>query len=385
MKRLFSPLLVCLLLAACSTPGKSGLTLDQAPAAPPGEGLADSRSGGGAIAGKAAPAEAPPKDEPAPEAKPDAEDRDENETPADDGKQAKQKADDPAQTSGLYIIRSATLTMQVKSVHDAQQQIAGFVKSHQGFITDSKLDTADGGLPTATLTIRVPATRFDDLLGTLGGVGTVASRQVTGEDVTLDYVDTSSRVRNLQREEAQLLALLKRAGKLSDVLQVERELSRVRGEIEQSQGRLRHLANQVDLATITVTLSEKVEVASTSPWQLGPAFQNAWNDAQRELAGALSNAMTVAIAFVVATLPLLILGLGLFLLLGFLLRLLLVNGIKVLSGRAFNQVWLAAGVVFLLCCYPGLAAFAIGTAVVLGLGWAGMGLSRKLFRRRSVD
>jgi hypothetical protein len=369
-------LLVALLLVACSS-AKEAAPVDQVQTRSRAlGGLADDKS-----VNMAAPAPPPAKDlEPqeeattegapgageAPKAKPEAPE-----------KQAKQDA-----SQGLYIIRTGRLTLQVNSVKAAQDRIGGLVKAAGGFISDSRLDASEGGVPTATLTVRVPAPQFDKLLGALGDVGSVRTRQVSGEDVTLEYVDTTSRIRNLQKEEGQLLELLKRTGKLSDVLEVERELSRVRGEIERAQGRIRHLANQVQLATIEITLTEQVQVATTSPWNLGATLENAFRNAQRELAGTLAWLLATGVTLLVAVLPLFLLGLAAFLLLGWILRRVLVDSMKALPATFFNRLWLGIGFVCLAFAWPPLFAVLGGGLLVVLVLWAGGTIFGKLFRRR---
>ncbi|MDB5100153.1 MAG: hypothetical protein JWM80_4574 [Cyanobacteria bacterium RYN_339] len=299
------------------------------------------------------------------------------------GKPAKPAKQNP--TAGLYIIRHGNLTLQVNSVKAAQERVSGLVKDVGGFISDSRLDASEGGVPAASLTVRVPATQFDKLLNALGDVGNVRTRQVTGDDVTLEYVDTTSRVRNLQKEEGQLLELLKRAGKLSDVLEVERELSRVRGEIERSQGRLRHLSNQVDLATIEITLTEQVQISTTSPWNLGATLENAIHNAERELAGTLNWLITTGITLVVAVLPIFVLGLLAFLALGWVLRKVLVDHFKLLPARFFGRLWLGVGFVTLAIAFPPLFGLLFAALVVVGLLWAGSALFGRMFKRKGSD
>lgn len=346
-----------------------------------GGGLADKKSANLA----AAPPPAPALRREAAKDEAGGEDGTPGEAPADQLEQKPKPKPAQSATSGMYIIRHATLTLQVPSVKDAQQRITALTARHHGLVSDSHLDASEGGVPTATLTLRVPATDFDDLLGQLGDVGTVRVRTVTGEDVTLEYVDTGSRIRNLQKEEGQLLQLLQRSGKLSDVLQVERELARVRGEIEQAQGRLRHLANQVDLATIEITLSERVEVVNSSPWQLGSTFQNAWTNAQRELAASLSGLIASITEFLVAQLPVLLIALALFALAGWVLCLVLVNALKLLAARTFWRVWAVLGLVGLGSWYPVILGWLGAALLVMAVAWAGMALFGKLFGRRALD
>jgi hypothetical protein len=100
------------------------------------------------------------------------------------------------------------------------------------------------------------------VLDQVSKLGKVLSKQEKGEDVTEEYVDLQARIRNLKREEEAFLVVLGKARRVPDILAVEAQLSRVRGEIEQAVGRAKYLANQVALSTITVRLAEPTPVVT---------------------------------------------------------------------------------------------------------------------------
>jgi hypothetical protein len=286
----------------------------------------------------------------------------------------------------MYIIRKGSVTVQVPDVRAGMRQVARLAKEAGGFVADSTFEAAEGNTPSASLTLRVPSKRFDALLDAVGGVGTVFARSIGSEDVTLSYVDTQSRIKNLRKEEDLLRKMLDRAGKLSDVLEVERELARVSGEIEESQGRLRHLANQVELATISVTLSEKVQTVTTSPWGVLPAaVENAVADAQRALASSLAGATQAAIWAVMVILPTLVVLGSLFLLVGWLLRRWLV-GRAIVPAEWYDRAWGAVGVALLLAWQPALVGVFFTVVLVLVALAAGTKLWQWLgVRRAKVD
>ncbi len=109
---------------------------------------------------------------------------------------------------------------------------------------------------SAELTLRVPSDRYHDALARFQQLGQVENLRERAQDVTEEFVDLEARLRNLKRSEEQLLALLKRTGRVSDLLQVERELAQRRSEIERLEGRLRLLTHQVAFSTLHVTLTE---------------------------------------------------------------------------------------------------------------------------------
>ena len=139
-------------------------------------------------------------------------------------------------------------------------------------------------------------------------LGEVRQNHVGSQDVTEEYFDVEARIRNKQEEEKRLLKHLSDStGKLEDILAVERELSRVRGEVEQMQGRLRFLANRTELSTITIEATEwkdyKPPVAATFQTQLGRTFFNSVDNLS-----AFGKAILMVSVALIPWLPLILLG-----------------------------------------------------------------------------
>jgi len=133
-------------------------------------------------------------------------------------------------------------------------RLTTIVESLGGFVASTDALSDPKGTSRATVTARVPPAEFSRVLGGLDGVGRVTRRTIGGQDVSEEFVDLEARVRNFERHEAQLLSFMGRAQKVQDLLALESELARVRGEIEQATGRLRFLKARTDLATIQVAL-----------------------------------------------------------------------------------------------------------------------------------
>ncbi len=152
------------------------------------------------------------------------------------------------------VIRNASVELRVDDVAKVQREIGRLAREAGGYVAGATLRSEDEP-ETATISIRVPSQGLDDLLERIASLGRLLSKQLTAQEVTEEYVDLSSRKRNLEREETRLLDLLNRAGKVRDLLEVEQQVSRVRGEIEMISGRLRYLENRVALSTIQVQLS----------------------------------------------------------------------------------------------------------------------------------
>ncbi|MDR7419135.1 MAG: DUF4349 domain-containing protein [Armatimonadota bacterium] len=200
------------------------------------------------------------------------------------------------------VVRTGQVVLQVETVDDAARRLLAIAEGAGGFIADSSY-ADDGGTRRGTFTLRVPAARFGDAMRAVEELGTVQRRQVSGQDVTEEYVDLEARVRNLERQEARLLSFMDRATKIADLLAIESEVARVRGEIERLTGRLRFLANQVELATIRAEVSEKPKGTPGGFWDVERTLariRTAFLNTVRQLLAAAEG----LVAFVASLLPL---------------------------------------------------------------------------------
>ena len=155
------------------------------------------------------------------------------------------------------IVYRATVDLVVEQFDPLPEQMEAAVKQHDGFIAASEVTGTPGSPRSARWTIRVPVDAYPRLLAAVRQLGEVRSSSLTSDDVTAEYCDVEARLRNKRQEEERLLKLLSEAtGKLEEILAVERELSRVRGEIEQTQGRMRVLRDLTELTTVTVSVTE---------------------------------------------------------------------------------------------------------------------------------
>lgn len=155
-----------------------------------------------------------------------------------------------------YLIRNATLTVEVRDARQAARTLIAAVGAARGYVAEAHESVDELGRRSVVVTVRVPFGRFDGSLAQIEALGKVLDKQVTAEDVTEEFVDSQARLRNLQASEQRLLAHLNQAVRLADILLVENALTRVRGEIEQLEGRLRYLAHRIAYSTLAVTLSE---------------------------------------------------------------------------------------------------------------------------------
>jgi VIT1/CCC1 family predicted Fe2+/Mn2+ transporter len=125
-----------------------------------------------------------------------------------------------------------------------------------------------------TITIKVPATQYESCFAQIKALGKVKSESSSGQDVTRQYIDLSARLKNLQAEEKQLSDIMGMSRNVTEILSVEKELFRVRGDIESTQAQLNYLGSQVDFSTITVSVAEPQPTVEYD-WGLDTAFKEA--------------------------------------------------------------------------------------------------------------
>jgi len=156
------------------------------------------------------------------------------------------------------LIRNANVEFEVANFETAADAITGIATEEQGYVATRNSARGANGKLSGTIVVKMPPRNLDGFLLKIHAVGELKSQTLGAEDVTKAYFDTDARLRNAKRMEERLLDLLARTtGKVSDLLQVEKELGRVRGQIEEMQGQLKYWDALVAYATVTVSLYEK--------------------------------------------------------------------------------------------------------------------------------
>lgn len=192
-------------------------------------------------------------------------------------------------SAGPMIARTVSLGMLVKDFDASRKALDAILVRYNGYAANLTVSTPQGAGRSLEASLRIPAPQLPAALAELKALGHVENENQNGEEVTQQHADLVARLKNSRETEQRLQAILtQRTGKISDVLEVEQEIARVRGEIEQMEAEQKSLEHRVDFATIDLKLSEeyKAKLESTAP-SFSTQFDNALVSGYRNVANTL--------------------------------------------------------------------------------------------------
>jgi hypothetical protein len=201
-----------------------------------------------------------------------------------------QKESEPrTPTMGPMIARTASLRVSVKDFSSARVSVDRIANARQGYVSSLNLSTEKGAPQSLSAKLAIPAAQYDAALADLRALGRVEQEQQSSEEVSAQVVDLDARLKNARETEIQLAEILRtRTGKISDVLEVEREMARVRGEIERMEAGQKQLSNRVAFASIDLTLAEEYQAQfGGAPSSAGRRIRNALVDGYHAAADGL--------------------------------------------------------------------------------------------------
>jgi hypothetical protein len=223
---------------------------------------------------------------------------------------------DPGDTDGgdvvgavddAKIIRTGTMDLEVSDVAAAVKSARTAILAMGGYVGASNAGT-NGDTPFAEISYRIPADRWEDALAelrVLGGLTTkIVSEQTQAVEVTSQVVDLEARIRNLEASEAALQGIAAKATKISDVLEIQAQLTGVRGEIEQLTAQLKDLNDRAAYATMTARYSVPIVAVQVATKDWTPA--TAVDEAMASLISSLQGLTDAGIWFVIVWLPILL-------------------------------------------------------------------------------
>lgn len=196
------------------------------------------------------------------------------------------------------IIRTGTMSIENDSFDETETKAKEIARNMGGFITNSTAQVNQSGKKQGTLTIRVQADKYDALLAELAKTGKVMSQNITGRDVTEEYVDAEARLKTQRELETRLLQLLaEKTANLTAVVEVEQKLANVRENIEKTEGRMRMLKDQASYSTITLSIYEPAILNTSSGgffYELERGFEKGLTGFTKVLAGIITFVIAMA-------------------------------------------------------------------------------------------
>lgn len=190
------------------------------------------------------------------------------------------EADAPRPPADRKIIRSGSLTYEVDDLDVARAAIVQRVQQSGGYVEgDDRNDW--GSSQNLTMRVRIPADGFDAFVDGLNTLGRLEHRSINAVDVTAEWVDVEARLAAKRTLEQRYLELATQARNVNEMLEVERALAEVRGEIESMEARMKSLRDQVGMSSLTITCSKQVPMVQRYTPRFGVAFKEGWNNLLR--------------------------------------------------------------------------------------------------------
>jgi hypothetical protein len=201
------------------------------------------------------------------------------------------------------IIRTGSLNLKVDDLDAAVRAGRDAIRAVGGYVGASR-QANDGDNSVASIAYRIPSARWDEAVDVLRGLGTVLGEETDAVEVTGQIVDLEARIRNLRASETALQKIAAGATKITDVLEVERRLTEVRGQIEQLDGQRADLEDRAGYGTLTVTYGIQVVAVTEAAKGWDPATEV--DRATGSLIDILQALTTAGIWFAIVWVPILL-------------------------------------------------------------------------------
>lgn len=180
-------------------------------------------------------------------------------------------------TANRKIIYTARLNVVVEDFVDVPKSVRSLVNQHGGFISVSNVGSMQGRSRSGSWTIRIPVDQYQLFLSATGELGQTASLSQNADDVSEEFFDAKARVSNKKKLEERIVKLLEKSDhKIQHVIEVERELGRVREEIECIEGRIRYLTDRTSLTTVHLDIREQRNYVPETAPTFTSRIANAW-------------------------------------------------------------------------------------------------------------
>lgn len=201
------------------------------------------------------------------------------------------------------LIRTGNIKIEADNFKTAEERILTLIKENNGYVTNSNSQVNVSDNKQGSITARVPSEKFDSFLSSLSSSGKIISQDISGQDVTSEYIDLEARQKTQKELESRLLDLLNsKTANLKDVVEVEEKLSSVRQNIESTEGRMKYLKSQSAYSTLSISVFEPALLQTSSGGGFFYEMKEAFKDGLQGLTGVFSFLVT----FLISSIPLMI-------------------------------------------------------------------------------
>lgn len=174
------------------------------------------------------------------------------------------------------IIKEGSIRFETSSVIETQKEIRKIVAELGGYIGNENSNNYEG-IIEYSLTARVPEDKFNTLIDKVSSLAEkVESKNINSSDVTEEFIDVEARIKTKKELEARYKEILKKANRVDEILNIEREMGNLRAEIESLEGRMNYLKNRISLSTLNITFYEKVSAPFGFFSKVKQALHNGW-------------------------------------------------------------------------------------------------------------
>lgn len=221
------------------------------------------------------------------------------------GQSNRTQPDEKIDASKRLVIKSGKMSLEVDKYDEAEAKITEITNKYGGNISSSASSMSSSGKKQGTITVRIPADKFDGFVTEVSQTGKVMSQNINASDVTEEYIDLEARLKTQKELEQRLYDLLKtKTSGLSDILEIENKLADVRSKIESTEGRMKFLMSQASFSTLAISVYEPNLLETTS----GGGFFSEIRDAVISGLKGLTNVIKFLIIAFIALLPFLIIA-----------------------------------------------------------------------------
>lgn len=218
--------------------------------------------------------------------------------------QKKEESTNNNNVSGRKIIKRGNIQLETLDFDKTINEITSKINSTGGYVESSNIsgtrieDEENRQNRTAFLTLRIPEKKLEEFMSSVGTLGNVLNKGVTGEDITEQYFDNEAHLKALKIQEDRLLELLKKSGELKDILEIEKELTKVRYEIESLTGSLKKWDSLIQYSTVNVEIQEVQKFKKANPISLKDRIYRGFKDSVEDVVSILKGLIIAVVSLI---------------------------------------------------------------------------------------